>query len=55
MTDLSRRDFLATAAALPFVTARVGAAPPSLKVRDERVETVLLTVRDGVSLIRVRG
>ena len=31
MTDLSRRDFLATAAALPLVTARAGAAPPSLK------------------------
>src|SRR5690349_1144116 len=31
MRDLSRRDFLATAAALPFVAARAGAAPPSLK------------------------
>jgi GH35 family endo-1,4-beta-xylanase len=31
MTNLSRRDFLAAAAALPFVTARAGAAPPSLK------------------------
>jgi GH35 family endo-1,4-beta-xylanase len=31
MPDMSRRDFLATAAALPFVTARAGAAPPSLK------------------------